>query len=402
MERSLLVGYDLCDERTQIAVYDEKKREPVIIGAGDESADAFLETAITIPSGTEKITGFLSSVRRGEPIFYQDKKMNEVDLLSYFFRKTLSAVRKEYPGETILQLVITVEEGEREFVRVIFDALEKIGIGKDRVAVIDHKQSYLYFTLCQEKDVWISDVGMFEYDEKGLFYYQMNIERRRSPILIGIKKRDYTESMEICEDEEDGKIDKGAVFENLVRSAIHRQMISALYMTGSGFDGDWAAKVFQKLCTGRRVFVGKNLYVSGACYAARELSERGTAEEFVYLDDERIQVHITTNVYADAGMKEIYLVKAGTPWYQAEREFDLIPDGEEELTVKVTHVLRRETKEHMITLDGIHGRTERMARIGVRIRFSDMKTCIVTIKDKGFGNFKPSSNRVWEKIITTK
>ncbi len=402
MGRSLLVGYDLCDERTQIAVYDEKKREPVIVGADDENPDVFLETAVTMPSETESITNFLLSVRKGEAVFFHNKKIDEIDLLSYFFRKTLSIVRKEYPGETILQLVVTIEEEEREFVHIIYSALEKIGIGKDRAAVMNHKQSYLYFTLCQEKDIWISDVGMFEYDERGLFYYQMNIERRRSPILIGVNKGDYTESMEICEDEEGSEIDKGAVFENLVRSAVHRQMISTLYMTGSGFDGGWATKVFQKLCVGRRVFVGKNLYVSGACYAARELSGRGTAEEFVYLDDERIQVHITVNVYADAGIKEIYLVKAGTPWYQAEREFDLIPDGEEELTVKVTHVLRRETKEHIITLEGIHGRTERMTRIGVKVRFSDIKTCIITMKDKGFGEFKPSTNRIWEKIITMK
>lgn len=402
MNRSLLVGLDLCNDLTQIAVYNKKTFEPDLIGATEENPDGVMESIVIMQNDTEMIKGFISSIQNGNPILRDGKPIDEVKLLSYYFRKLLSLVKNQYPAETILQLVITVEEQEMIFVDKIYAALEEIGIGRDRATVIDHKQSYLYYALCQEKDLWMSDVGMFEYGEKGLFYYQINIERRRSPILAGINKRDYTEAMILHKEEGNETAVREAIFENIVRSAIHRQVISTLYMTGKGFDGGWANEVLQRLCVGRRVFVGKNLYVSGACYAARELSGQGKLEEFVFLDDDMIAVHITTNVYVDAEIKEVILAKAGTPWYQAGREVDLIPDSEEELTISVKHILRRETTNHMITLEGIKGRTNRMARIGVKIQFADTKTCIITIKDKGFGDFMPSSNRIWERTITIK
>lgn len=33
------------------------------------------------------------------------------------------------------------------------------------------------------------------------------------------------------------------------------------------------------------------------------------------------------------------------------------------------------------------------------VEFVDVHTCVVTLRDKGFGELYPSSNRVWEKII---
>lgn len=396
-----MVGIDLCDDITQIAVFNTKTYETELIGVTDDNQDAIIETSISMPSSNEILRRFISSIRNEKVIIIDGKPVDEMNLLAYYFRKTLSLTKKEYPGELILQLVITIEIQEKNFVNKIYEALNRLGIGRDRATVIDHKQSYLYFTLSQEKEIWLNDVGMFEYSDKGLFYYQMNIDRHKSPILVGVTKRDYTEMMNVYHPEE-GESKKSAVFENIVRSAIHRQVISTLYMTGNGFDGEWSREVLQKLCVGRRVFIGKNLYVSGACYAARELSGKGKLEEFVFLDDDMIQAHITMNVYAGAKNQEMILAKAGTPWYQVEKEIDLIPNGEEELTLTISHVLHREMTEHMISLEGIRGRTNRMSRIGVRIKFIDVKTCVVTIKDKGFGELMPSSNRIWERTIMLK
>ncbi len=42
---------------------------------------------------------------------------------------------------------------------------------------------------------------------------------------------------------------------------------------GEGFEGGWADSLFRKLCVGRRLFKGRNLYVSGACLMTREMAE---------------------------------------------------------------------------------------------------------------------------------
>ena len=72
----------------------------------------------------------------------EGKKSDPVNVLAYYFRRTLAQTRKHYPSETIRQLVVTVEETSLSFVQLIYDALERLGIGRDRALVLGHKQSF--------------------------------------------------------------------------------------------------------------------------------------------------------------------------------------------------------------------------------------------------------------------
>lgn len=394
-ERTLLLGYDLCDDKTQMAVYNQDRMEPELIGQTEDNPDALLDTVILLED-TEPLTDFLPRIRHGEEIVVNGKKSNPVNVLAYYFRKTLSMTRQKYPSETICQLVVTVPEQTPEFVALIYDALAVLGIGRERAMVISHKQSYLYYALYQKKELWVNDVGMFDYDGKNLCYYQMQVDRKRTPILVGVTEKDFSDAMEVVTDEKH----KGAVFENIVYGAIHKQILSALYMTGDGFEGGWADEVFRKLCVGRRLFKGRNLYVSGACYAAREAGGTARLSDFLLLDEDMISSHLLAMVYTEAKEQEIVLAKAGTPWYQVDRTLDLIPDGEDELSLIVRNIFTNEEKKFILELEPVSGKIDRKCRLGLHICFSDVHTCIVTLKDKGFGDLFPTSNRIWEKTIT--
>lgn len=395
-ERTLLLGYDLCDDKTQMTVYNREQMEPELVGQSAENPYALFDTAIVMEN-MEPLTGFLPRIRRGEEITVDGKVSNPVNVLAYYFRKTLSMTRQKYPSETIKQLVVTVPEQTPEFVTLIYDALELLGIGRERAVVISHKQSYLHYVLYQKKEMWVNDVGLFDYSGKSLRYYQMQVDRRRTPVFAGVTEKDFSDAMEIAGEDEDRK---GTVFENIVYGAIHKQILSTLYMTGNGFEGEWADEVFKKLCVGRRLFKGQNLYVSGACYAAREFGETARLSDFVLLDEDMVSSHILVNVYSEAKEQEVPFVKAGIPWYQVDKEMDLIPHGDDELSLIVRNIFTNEEKKFIIDLEPVSGKSERKCRLGIRLRFSDVHTCIVTIKDRGFGDLFPTSNRIWEKMIT--
>ena len=99
-------------------------------------------------------------------------------------------------------------------------------------------------------------------------------------------------------------------------------------------------------------------------------------------------------------MQEVVLAKAGSLWSEIDSSVDVIPDDEDEMQITIQDVLKHETKAHMLSLSGFAGRENKMTRFTIRIRFADSHTCIVTLKDNGFGEFCPSSNRVWERYIT--
>lgn len=398
-QRKLYVGVDLRDDITQISVLGPGDMEPQRMTVpGTE--DINVPTVVSIPGTKECIEGFVDRIYRQEPVFAAGKESDPVNILAAFFRKTLSFTKKKYPREAIRQLVVTTEYKDFRFINTVYQALKKLGIDKDRAMVIDRRQSYIYYVMSQKKELWINHVGLFDYTKDKLTYYQMQTDRYKRPMLVSVTERDYSDYIELFSSEESTAEEKGSIFEGMVNGAIHGQIITTLYMTGDGFSDGFADGVMKKLCVGRHLFQGDNLYVNGACYCAREVSGDRKLEEFVYLDEDTVRSHISINVYTDAKSQEILLVRAGTPWYQIDQETDLIPDGDSELVLNLKNILTKEKVSHMIPMEGIPGRTDRRARIGVQIRFAGRDKCIVTVRDKGFGVFFPSSCRIWEETIT--
>lgn len=392
-ERTLLLGYDLGEEKTQMAVYDRKTMEPLLIGQTEENPDALISTEI-ISEGNHILTGFLSQICQGKEIMVEGKVSHPVNVLAYYFRKTLSLTRQQYPGETIQQLVVTVADAGQEFASLLYEALEQLGIGRDRVMIISHKQAFLYYVLYQKKELWVNDVGLFDYNADQLKYYQMQVDRSKNPILVGVQEKDYSDALDLADS---GEEHRAAVLENVIYGAIHKKLLSTLYMTGDGFEGDWADPVFHKLCVGRRLFKGRNLYVSGACYAAKEMGDSQRLEDYLLLDDDMISSHLFIHIYADAKQQEFQLARAGTPWYIVDQEISLIPFGENEVTLTARDIFDHREKQFILELEPVMGRLDRHCRLVLRVRFASPKRCIVTLKDEGFGDFFPTSNRVWEK-----
>ena len=176
-------------------------------------------------------------------------------------------------------------------------------------------------------------------------------------------------------------------------------MVTTIYVTGKGFDQRWATDALKELCNGRRVFRGQNLFNKGAAYAARMLTDREKTKEFIFLDDDMLTSDISIRTYHNAKMHDVVLAKAGTLWSDIDESIDIIPDNEDEIQITDKNVLTRETRGHILSLSGFAVRDNKTTRFTVRIRFADQYTCIVTLKDNGFGEFYPSTNRIWERYI---
>ncbi len=419
-ERSLIVGMDLCDETTQLAVYDRELMEPVLIGQSEDNPDALIETAVNFAE-REPITGILEKVRTGEDVMNDGKMVGIERVLAYFFRKTLAMTRVRYPGEKIKMLTIAVPSMDKDFVDRIYESLSLIGLENDRVRIIDHKRSYMYYVLYQKKELWTNDVGLFDYDGKRLLYEQLKIDRSHLPALVGVTEKDFTEAFDVVgkpeklpeklpdsiefidemDDEEAGyaAASKGTIFENIVKTALKNQFVSSLFMTGEGFEAKWADEVFPRLAVGRRLFRGRNLYVSGATYASKEFGDKKRLEDYVVFAPDMVPERLSMEVYENGKPTEVVLAPAGYPWFEVDTEVDLIPDGDTEIVVNARPVFDGETKQYKLDISPILAKNNRMTRIGLRVRFEDAKTAIFTIRDKGFGDTMPGSNRVWEETV---
>lgn len=418
-DRKLLVGMDLCDDVTQLSCYRSelqdvipvgrvvgREREyecPTVLSFRPRKKEWLFGTEALLAAEREEVVLFrhmLNQISEKNEVTAGDMTISAVDALVRYFVKLLSCLKEYFPSETILKLVVSVPEKTENLTRALTEALTKIGIGADRFVIQPHQQSYMYYALSQKKELWMNDVGLFEFGREGLFYSQIHIDRRNVPYIVGVKRVDLSGSLNWEMLEHDSSFKMEYAFVNLANTQMHKQMVTTIYVTGEGFQGEWANVALTQLCNGRRVFRGRNLFTKGACYAAREFSGQGVMNEFLFLDEEMIYTNISMRVYHDAKMQELVIARAGTPWKEVDVSVDVIPDQEEEIQLTIQNVLRHETKVHLLSLEGFEKRPDRMTRFTVRIRFADTAHCIVTLKDNGFGEFCPSSNRIWERYIS--
>lgn len=416
-ERTLLVGIDLGEEITQMNCFDFTTYEPVPVGRkGKEDRVYEIPTALAVNPGSgewywadEEIPDkehtillryLLADVMREEVIHVGNFSMESYQVLKRYLVKLLSILKEYYPEEKIRKLVVTLAKKEERLVEYLHRICLEIGLPENTLVIQNHRQSYMYYAISQPKELWVNNVGLFELEGNRLLYSQIDIDRKTLPYIIGVTQKDLTDGIDWEGLEKEGKEQISYAFLNAAGAALHKQYVTTVYVTGRGFENEWAGEALKELCTGRRVFRGQNLFTRGACYAARELAGQGKLEDCLFLDEDMIASNVSLRLYKDAQEQDVLMAKAGSLWNEIDTSVDVIPDDEDEIQITVQNVLKHEAKAHMLSLSGFAGRENKMTRFTIRIRFADSKTCIVTLKDNGFGEFCPGSNRVWERYIT--
>ena len=99
-ERTLLVGLDLGERYSQLAVYDPVRVEADLMCQTEENPEGYIETSVSL-EGKEPIRDFWSRIKEGRTIEVDGRESSPVNVLAYFFRKTLALTRKKYPSEEV-------------------------------------------------------------------------------------------------------------------------------------------------------------------------------------------------------------------------------------------------------------------------------------------------------------
>ena len=416
-QRNLLVGLDLCNDYTQISCFNNSTFEPETIKFDYDSENELLDTALAVIKDSKDwviaedaitavkegratlVNNIVDMVKKNKIITVYDKEFTAHEVLVKFLRKSLSLIKRYHPSDSINKLVVTVDETDIVLVKAIFKALEEIGIQRDRVSVQSHAQSFVYYVMSQKKELWMNDVCLFNYSMKGLMYYQISIDRKHRPITVGVKTKDYTDAMSYYTLKEASDENAREIFEGIVEKTIYKQIISTVYLTGKGMVGDWVKDSLDKFGNGKRIFMGINLFSEGACYAARAAANNKLFGDYLFLSEDMVTTAISVNAYLDAKEQELVFVKTGMPWYEAHNTYEFILDDTNEVEVVVRDDIKNTKKSYIMALDLGIARPNKTTRIRMDVRYANPNVCIVKIRDLGFGQFYPATNRVWEKII---
>lgn len=425
-QRNLLVGYDFNNDYTGISCMNPKTFEPESICVSKDEKKFLIPTAIGITRTTKEwvfgedaialekenkamiVRNIIDFVEAGEDIYLYETLVTPKIILERFIRKTLLLLKNYYPNNTIQKIVITLHNLNHTISTALYLALQSLGIEKDRAVVVSHDDSFQGYALSQSKELWSNNVGVFYFNEKGVYYSQLNITpyqiaaakaEKQYNYIATSKEEDFTSILNHSLFEVESLERISNVFMNIAKSALHKQVVGTVYVTGQGFMSDWVDAGLMELCNNRRIFKGNNLYSRGAAFLAREYTDRKHLSEFYCIGKDVIKQTVSFVGYKYGSIQDIMLLDGNKKWYEIKESFHVILDEENELTFKIKDIYRKEEKVVKLPLQGLPNRPNKTTRLEIQVNSYSKDSIVLRVKDMGFGKIYPSTHRVWEVEI---
>lgn len=405
-EKFYYIGIDLQEEYAMVSYFTQNQKEPETMStvAGSEVYQIPLLLAkrkgigqwffgedakkMAMSEQTEMIDALLERARKKEMIQVEGETYEAVHLLALFLKKLILLPNKL--GNPILpdKLVLVLESLNKSKMQMFQELLPQLGLEREQFLVIDQKESFYYYLYHQGEDLWLHDAFLFDYGKEMLRYCIAKKSKKTTPQLITMEEgtTDVVDS------------DKDTWFFTLIQNLFQKRIVSSVFLIGDGFDGKWMQRSLALLCKGRRVFMGKNLYSKGACYAAFAKSEREDWK-FIYMGDNEMKINVSLKIKR-RGVSEFYtLISAGENWYEASKICEVLLEGTPEIDFWLQPPNSAEAKVETLELADLPKRPDRMTRLRIQAKPTSDHEVMVKIWDLGFGEIWKSSEKSWEYLM---
>ncbi len=403
------LGIDISARSTVLSIYKSNMDEPATVSTvlGEENYAIptvlakrnnmgqwyFGDEAISKSRVKEAflIDDLFNLALKDQQIFIDGDNYSSRDLMVIFFNKLFSIPGPMAALGEIEKLVICVEQINLEVMELMNYVTSKLKIDTKKLMLIDRNECFYFYALSGKLELFLYNVALFDYSGSNMISCVMNRNQSTRPQLITL---DVVNHGDINEN-------KDEMFDGIIADTFGSKLFSSVYLVGDGFDGDWMKVSLSRICKGRKVFLGKNLYSKGACYAGYVKDGRRDWP-FIFIGDNDLKLNLSLKILENNVMKFLTLIDAGESWYDAKGECEVILDGEPELEVYIQRPESREAHTEVLELTDLPKRENRTTRLRIEARpISDVAVSIV-ITDLGFGEISPSSGKSWEHTISLK
>lgn len=427
-----MVGFDLGDRDAQISFCSMQQTEAETVPAVEGTKQYNIPVMLCKRKGTRQwiygrealrmaqdgegffVDNLFSGAIEGKKILIEGEEYDVLTLLTLFIKKCFGLFSMIASLDKIEVLMFTSRDSESRVAGVIQQVVDALDLKNTRVFFQNHEESYYYYLLHQEKEFRQTGSVILDFEEI-LRVYQLEWNRRTTPVVSFVTKKECTECVQPlwAEEETEKKQQMEELDEKMLENVIsifQNKEIGSVFLIGSGFQENWADRMLQYICRGRRVFKGNNLYSKGAAYGALEkfcLTKEG--KEHTFLGGEKLKTNIGLQILREG--KEVYLplLDAGINWYDAvcEKEFYLESGSSYQVMLTpLTNVFpEREAagkypvRYEKVNLSGLPLRPDGAVRLRVSMHMEHAENLHVKTEDLGFGELFQSSGLIWEQDI---
>ncbi len=410
-----IIGYDLNEKYCQISFYNEKQQEPqtmetlvdnfqipLVLGKKEDTWLIANEAKrLDVTKTGYVVTDLYQKAMKQEKIFLGKERFEAVWLLAKFIEISLDRFSRN-----IQQIVFTVPKLNVDMGRVLKGIGQRIGVPKENIYVQDYKESFCNYMLYQPKELWQYEAALFQCDRHEVKAYML----RKLKTGFGKGKDAFITVDEVAnaQMEElaavypvlnvDRAKDADNCFKKFVQGVFSKKLVSSVFLVGEGFENNWYPQSLKVLCNGRRAFIGNNLYSKGACYTAYRRS-LDIMEGPIYLDETKMMDQICLKLRVNGLDKWKPIISWGTRWYEADTQFEILLENTDDIEIHIESLVGADMKVEKISMAGLPKRKNYTLRLQVKAIFLDDKTCKISFRDLGFGEFFPATDFYVEKEI---
>ena len=327
----------------------------------------------------------LERALRGEQIQMGESLFTLTDLLAMFLKKMVTMAGRLGPLVSLACLVITTRRLDVPMIRLLQECVKAMQLPENAVHFMDHKESFFYYGSNQPPEFSSHDMGLFEYCGEQMQFWCLEREKESRPQLLSVREERYSF--------EAGQADE--VFARIIPQAFGKQIITTVYLVGDGFENGWMKQSLQLLCQGRRVFLGKNLFSKGACYAAMRMDDT-RPQRFVYIGEHEMKCNVSLKVYERGNLSFYTLVTAGVPWFEAQGSCEVVIGGAPAIDFWIQQPNSREARIETVALRALPERENRTTRMLIDAVPKSDREVLVTLTDIGLGELVPGTGKKWE------
>lgn len=384
--KGLLTGIDISNKYCMASYfdYDEKKVKSVIFADNRPVADN--------PYEFKKL-----------PDLFKEGSVRESDNAVGHVSKIIEYIKKISGISYIEKICFTLKDFYMDNLCAISMIMKRLGIDDDKWSVISHDESFALYAYSQKKELYSASVLLLDYGENGIDAILLNKTKAAS-----LNKDIVMENTYDISNESVSAAFTGAIFLDEASDCIiewlsdifSKYSVSSLYLTGEGFNCEsYPDRLTKFLCMRRKVFAGQNLFVKGAVYYCLKDSDKESLNNLLLACKNRVTTGIEVQITDRGIVKRLRIIKPGVNWYMAYRKMDFILDDINKITLIMKPCNDSAEYTEEIDISEIPYRKGKMTRISMEIAFVSDSRCVVTVTDKGFGQFVKSSGTVIVKEI---
>lgn len=316
-----------------------------------------------------------------------DREYAAEELLGVFFRKLL---RLALPAEgigAVTKCVFSLEKVSPEAVGFFRQFAGKLGFSEEQVQIQDHRESFYAYVVSQEPSLWKHQVLLLEEEGKGVYCRLFSCNRKTNPMIVEVGEAFL------------GKLPEDASlrdreFTEMVKKVLTGRIVSAAYLIGSGFEGDWMDMSLQLICRNRRAFQGKNLYTRGACYAGMLKVHQEDAET-VYFCDYKVRANMMLKA-VNGDVEFFYpVVEAGSNRHQIDKEIRILLEGEPVLEIWVQEPGSKEARIESLELSGLVSAQQERCRLSLHFFCGEDGKILLKVQELSWGPMRPGREQEW-------